>query len=481
MKDELLENMVVTLNSRGWALREIARKLVISRGRVRRIMERNRYKREKSEDSQPTRAQRTSLLDTYKEYITELLDQYKDPPITNQRILELIREKGYQGGKTILGDYLTGVRGKKTGDPVVCVETTPGQRGSHDWSEYYIWFSDVNKKEKVIFFSFILNYSRRQYIEVVDDKTQVTLLKCLVNTFTYFDGVVRQVKSDNQKPCVDRWELGRAIFNKKYLEFASHYHFTPLTITPGKPRENLKIERPFYYLEMSFLNGRSFCNGDDLKRQLTYWLENTNDRRVHRTTRQTPLDLYLQEYPYLQPLPKKQYDTALSQYRIVNNESCIEWQGYFYVVPKAYMHQTCQVREDNGLVKIYDSTRGEIIRYPVADKGSADRYIGRIPREQSESHLRIKEIISRLESMGSVMEEYIAQVKMYKSNSFRHHLSRILQLKVTYQKEDILVAVSRALKYKVYESSSIENFLHVNAEKKNEITLFQKNSSYDED
>lgn len=473
--------MVVTLHSRGWSLREIARKFGISRGRVRRIMERNRYKREKGGDSQRTKVQRASLLDTYKEYITELLDQYKDPPITNQRILELIREKGYQGGKTILGDYLTGVRGKKTGEPVVCVETAPGQRGSHDWSEYYIWFSDVDKKEKVIFFSFILNYSRRQYIEVVDDKTQATLLKCLVNTFTYFDGVVRQVKSDNQKPCVDRWEFGRAVFNKKYLEFASYYHFTPLTITPGKPRENLKIERPFYYLEKSFLGGRSFCNGDDLRGQLTDWLQNTNDQRIHRTTKQSPLNLYRQEYPYLQPLPQKPYDTSLSGYRIVNNESCIEWQGYFYVVPKQYMHQSCLVREDNGQVIIYDNTKGEIIRYPVAAKDSANKYIGRNPLNRQDNLPRVKEIISRLESMGPVMGEYIAQMKMHKPNSVRHHLSRILQLKADYQKEDILMAVSRALKFKVYESSSIENFLVVNAEKKNEINLFQKNSSYDED
>jgi len=480
MKDELLENMVVTLHSRGWSLREIARKFGISRGRARRIMERNRYKREKGGDSQRTKVQRASLLDPYKEYITEVIAQYKEPPITNQRILELIREKGYQGGKTILSEYLATIRGKKTGEPVVCVETAPGQRGSHDWSEYYIWFSDVDKKEKVIFFSFILNYSRRQYIEVVDDKTQATLLKCLVNTFNYFDGVPRQVKSDNQKPCVDRWEFGRAVFNRKYLEFASHYHFTPLAITPGKPRENLKIERPFYYLEKSFLNGRSFCNRDDLKRQLTHWLENTNDRRVHRTTKQSPLNLYRQEYPYLQPLPPKPYDTSLSGYRIVNNESCIEWQGYFYVVPKAYMHQTCQVREDNGQVIIYDDTKGEIIRYPAAEKGSAERYIGRTPLNRQENLPRLKEIILRLESMGPVMGEYIEQVKMHKQSSLRHHLSRILQLKADYQKEDILTAVHRALKYKVYESSSIENFLHVNAEKKNEITLFQKDDYQDE-
>ena len=73
---------------------------------------------------------------------------------------------------------------------------------------------------------------------------------------THLDGVPREIKSDNQKACVDRWEAGQPVFNSKYLEFATYYRFRPLTITPGRPRENLKIERPFYYLEKSFLNGR---------------------------------------------------------------------------------------------------------------------------------------------------------------------------------------------------------------------------------
>jgi len=121
-----------------------------------------------------------------KEYITELLEKHQDPPITNQRILELIREEGYQGGKTILGDYMTTIRKKNTKGPVYCVETSLGEMGSHDWSEYYVYFSETGEKQKVIFFSFILNYSRRQYIEVAHDKTQLTLFKCLINTFTYF-------------------------------------------------------------------------------------------------------------------------------------------------------------------------------------------------------------------------------------------------------------------------------------------------------
>jgi transposase len=76
----------------------------------------------------------------------------------------------------------------------------------------------------------------------VEDQKQITLFKCLISAFIYFDGVPKEVKSDNQKACVDRWEYGRPVFNKKLLEFASHYRFKPLAITPGKPVENLYVK-----------------------------------------------------------------------------------------------------------------------------------------------------------------------------------------------------------------------------------------------
>ena len=243
MKDKQLENTIVTLHiSRGWSVRELSREFGISRGRVRRILEKNRHQRETGRLPEAAKIKKDSKLDQYKEYIAELLQEHQDPAITNQRILELIREKGYQGGKTILGDYLATIRRKNAKEPVFCVETSPGEMGSHDWSEYYVCFSETGEKQKVIFFSFILNYSRRQYIEVACDKTRLTLFKCLINTFTYLEGVPRKIKSDNQKPCVDRREFGKPVFNARFLDFATHYHFTPLAITPGKPIENLNVK-----------------------------------------------------------------------------------------------------------------------------------------------------------------------------------------------------------------------------------------------
>jgi transposase len=208
------------------------------------------------------------------------------------------------------------------------VETAPGQRAQHDWSEYEITFTASAQTETVIFFSFILSYCRRQYLEVVPDKTQATLFRALINALTYFGGVPKEMKSDNQKACVDRWEAGQPIFNTGYLQFATHYQFRPLTIRPGKPRENLKVERPFYYVETNFLNARSFRDRVDLKQQLADWLLTKNDVRIHRTTQRRPIDMYAEEVAGLQPLPKQ--PLILPAWSIaLSNEACIEFDGYF--------------------------------------------------------------------------------------------------------------------------------------------------------
>jgi transposase len=471
MKDELLENNVVSLHTRGWSMRRLSREFGISRQRVKRILDRNTQHRNQGNEQLVKPKHRASKLDPYKSDISEWLEKYKNPPITNQRIYELLEEKGYAGKKTILGDYLSRIRGKRSKEPIVCVETIPGQRASHDWSEYNIDFTDPEGgSEKVIFFSYILNYSRRQYLEVVPDKNQSTLLRCLINAFVYFEGVPKEIKSDNQKACVDRWELGRPVFNKKYLSFATHYRFRPLTIHPGKPRENLKVERPFYYLETNFLNGRTFNHRQDLKEQLSRWLLERNDQRIHRTTRRKPIDLYAEELICLQALPVKQYDTSTIAYRIVNNTSSIQWEGYYYVVPNQYMYETLAVRVNESQIIIYSPDYHPVATYPLAEKSRKNRYVGR--KERSKKYtLPANQVQERLGAFGPVMNSYLEQMKKQKPKAYLKHCRHILSLKVNYRIEDIISAVKRAAQYRVYTSKAIENYLIVNADKKSELTF----------
>ncbi len=158
------------------------------------------------------------------------------------------------------------------------------------------------------------------------------------------------------------------MFNRKYLEFSTYYRFRPLTITPGKPRENLKVERPFYYLEKSFLNGREFKDRDDLKEQIQRWLTDVNDVRIHGTTKKRPIDMYIEEHPFLQPLPANHFDASLVTHKVVNQESCIYWEGYQYVVPDKYMYELCAIRITEDHMVIYSPTGEQIVTYPLAVK-----------------------------------------------------------------------------------------------------------------
>ncbi len=478
MKDENTENTVVTLHGLGWSVRRISRELGVSRKRVDRLLARNSGLRNTTpQEVISIKNRRSSKLDPYKEFIIELLEKYSD--ITHQRVYEHLKEKGFDGEITILRNYLNSIRKVASKSPIRIVETDPGQRAAHDWSDYNITFTLSGETEQVTFFSYILCYSRRQYIEVVDDKKQLTLLGCLINTFIYLDGVPREIKSDNQKACVDRWEIGRVVFNKKYLEFATHYQFRPLTITPGNPTENLKVERPFYYLERSFLNGREFKDRDDLKQQLQEWLKGVNDIRTHGTTKKRPIDMYTEEHPFLQVLPLNHFDTTMLIHRVVNQESCILWEGYQYVVPDKYMYELCPVRITDEDMVIYSPRGEQIVCHALAKKGQKERYVGTHRKPRRKPDLVIADVVSRLESFSPEMSEYIDHIKKHKPTSWRHHLRSLLALKVNYREEDILVAVRRAKKYKIFESGAIESFLDNNSEPRYSIKLSFKLNNTD--
>jgi len=475
MNDESLDNSVVTLFSRNWAVRRIARELGISRNRVKRILMRHHTRREEGQAPLPKPQKRASKLDAYKNDIKELLTTFTHPPPTTQRIFELIREKGYTGGITVVKDYVATLRPKRKGEPIFTVETAPGQRAQHDWSEYNITFTKTGESENVIFFSFILSYCRRQHLEVVPDKTQATLFRALINAFAYFGGVPKEIKSDNQKACVDRWEAGQPIFNTNYLQFATHYQFRPLAIRPGKPRENLKVERPFYYVETNFLNARSFRDRGDLKQQLAEWLLTKNDVRIHRTTQRRPIDMYAEEVTCLQPLPKQPFDPSQVVYRIVNNEACIEFDGYFYAVPVNLRFETCPVRITPEEVLIYSPECELVTIHKLAEPDRKDRYVGRVLPRSPATAMSGAEVISRLNAFGPAMATFVQEIKKHKPRNYHYHLRSILALKLYYNVEDILVAVARALKFCVFEARAIESFLATNAKKRNEPELMPKN------
>jgi len=240
------------------------------------------------------------------------------------------------------------------------------------------------------------------------------------------------------------------------------------------------VERPFYYLETNFLNGRRFRDKNDLKEQLRSWLTQVNDVRVHRTTRRRPIDMFVDEVPCLLSLPTTHYDTSLIVYRVVNQESCVHYQGYYYYVPGDYLFKSCPLRVTSDHLIIYSHDFKLLISHPLAEKGATGRYIGLPPAYTHGRVLKLSEVTQRLSVMGRVMEKYTEKLILQKKDP-TPALNALLALKVHYFTEDILKAIGRAMDHGVYDIKTIERFLKTHAQGRDAIKTLFDQSPDDED
>jgi len=78
--------------------------------------------------------QKTSILDPFKEYIQQRLNEY---PLSATRILREIREQGFTGHYTIVKDYIRQIRPQEGTPAVLRYETKPGIQAQVDWGECY--------------------------------------------------------------------------------------------------------------------------------------------------------------------------------------------------------------------------------------------------------------------------------------------------------------------------------------------------------
>ena len=139
MKDEAFENSVIYHRLQGWSIRRLGREYHCGRNRILRILRENERRRTMGVNHLKEPRVYPSKLDPYKEHIHDALQQFKN--ITVQRIYEQVLERGYTGKISILEVYVAGLRSTRSKEVIRCVETAPGQRGAHDWSEYMIEFT----------------------------------------------------------------------------------------------------------------------------------------------------------------------------------------------------------------------------------------------------------------------------------------------------------------------------------------------------
>lgn len=224
---EALRNEIVRRRQGGESQRQIARAVGVSRRTVRRVLARVEEERRgpapASHLPKPA-ARRPSLLDAYEDFIRQLLERY--PNMTATRVCEELRGRGFTGHYTIVRQRVRALRPQPRREPVIRFETGPGLQAQMDYSSYDIDFGDEGRR-RVHLFSYVLAYSRRQYLRFVEAQDFATTIREHVRAFAYFAGVAATCLYDNMKVVVLRHDEDGPLFNPRFLAFATHYGFRP--------------------------------------------------------------------------------------------------------------------------------------------------------------------------------------------------------------------------------------------------------------
>jgi len=195
---------------------------------------------------------RPSQLDEHKAEIVRRLHQH---PYSARQILNQLRERGYQGGYSILTDFIRQVRPQPQ-NAYLTLRFAPGECAQIDWG-YAGTLMGGSTRRRLSFLVMGLCFCRRMYLEFTLTETLEQFLACQQNAFAQWGGAPKRLMVDNLKSAVLSHPAGQpAVYNPHYLDFAAHYGCELRACNVRAAHEKGRVENGVGYAKKSFLNGR---------------------------------------------------------------------------------------------------------------------------------------------------------------------------------------------------------------------------------
>lgn len=439
-------NALVLLHQGGMSLREISRRLSISRNSVRRIIAQEGRK-EVSSFTPPVDPELLRELyhqcDGYVQRICEKLQEEHGLAIKYSTLTRWLRQLGVSLPAQTRCDR---------------VPDEPGAEMQHDTSPYTIKLDQTPTKLQASLL--YLRYSKRRYLQFyrVFDRFQ---MKCFLHNALLHWGYAPGIcVIDNTNLARLRGLGSQAIIVAEMEAFAKAYGFRFLCHARGHPDRKAGEERSFRTVETNFLAGRSFQNLQDLNQQALDWSTLRMEQRAQGKAGLIPAQafeyerIFLKELPPELPAPYKLLERSIDEYGYVALEANFYWVPGSDRGPVTVLRydRSLQIYRSNQLLAEYPLEAGGVRNKRVHPPGGpTPRYIQR-PRKHS-SHEEEK----RLRAMDAVISDYVDRILSTPGLQRHQHMRRLLVLSQRMSSELFTRAVQRAHHYGITELATLEN------------------------
>ena len=426
---------------------QIARKLDLDARTVHKWLEQDGYRLRKS-------AFKTSKLDPYKPYIVRWLEKH---PYSATQIFQKLQEMDFDGGFTIVKDYVRKVRPRRV-EPFLKLAFAPGECAQVDWGTYGT-VPVGGTRRKLHFFVMVLCYSRMMYVEFTVSQRMEHFLACHQNAFLRL-GVPRKIMIDNLKTGVLKHILGHdPLLNPKYLDFARHYGFTIAPCAVRRGNEKGRVESGVGYVKKNLLAGFDISDFSMVNPAAIHWLDNISNIRIHGETGRRPLDMFAEDQAALMPPAIRPYDVATitpvracRQFRITleTNRYSVpaEFAGQRLTL-KTYPERLCIYHQDQLIarhIRTYDR------RQDIEDPDHPKALIAQ--RKKA----RDQKVLMRFLALSPKAPMYYRELEQRRLNA-HHHVIKIVALSDIYGVEQVARAIEDAFTVQAFSSEYITNIL----------------------
>jgi transposase len=447
MIDERTIFEIHRLHNEGLSIRKIAVKLALSRDSVAKYL------------CEPVRKkitfQRPSKLDPFKEEIVRLLRIY--PEASSEVIRQRLAPLGFDGGNTIVKDYLRSLRARNR-RAFIRFESAAGEQIQVDWG-HFDSLAYGNTSRKLYCLAMIESHSRMLYLEFTHSQRQEALHRALLNGFIFFQGAPRSLVVDNMLTAVIERDGSLIRFNEAFLSFLRPFKTVPRACNVRSPHEKGKVEKgAIHYIRHNFWPLRFFKDLADVQSQADQWRDHTANVRLHNTTGEKPIQRFKPDA--MMPLPGVLPDCRDMEVAKVYTDFCVRFDANTYTVPPHLIGKDVVVKADHQIVTIY--FKEKVVA--THERSWLRRYRAELPShcEEAQRHRPgywQSDEAAVLISLGEPVKAYLEQIAAT-DLPLKKNIQRLLALKDDYGSKALCEAIEQAAAHNAIGADYIENILY---------------------
>jgi transposase len=313
---------------------------------------------------------------------------------------DLVDGYGFAGGYQSVKRFVRRLRGVRSPEARVIIETAPGEEAQVDYgSGPMVRDPQSGKYRRTRMFVLTLGYSRKSVRLLSFRSSTRTWAELHEKAFRRLGGSTRIVVLDNLKEGVLVPDIYDPSLNPLYRDVLAHYGVVALPCRIRDPDRKGKVEAGVGHAKKTPLKGKRFESLEEAQAYLDHWEERWADTRIHGTTKRQVAAMFAEEKPFLQPLPLEPFRYYQYGTRTVHLDGCVEVDAAYYGAPPGWIGRKVLVQWDGLFVRLLDPRTGQLLREHLGQKRGAHRI--RDEDRPRRMPYRIQQLLARAHKAGA--------------------------------------------------------------------------------